>query len=130
MAHQQLVGGVLVKRGRGDLGVGDEAGQPAVGPGVGEHLEVEVGERHYRAHVVAGAQLLQRGHVAGIVDPWDRIPVVGRILRGRQRVGIGRHDDRVLGKRRDDVVALAHSGEQHAEGALHWLGFHPPVSPL
>ena len=38
--------------------------------------------------------------------------MVGGVLRGRERVGIGRDHGGVLGERRDDVVALADPGEQ------------------
>ena len=115
---------VLVERRARDLGVGHERRQHAVGAGVGEHLEIEVGQRHNRADVVLAAQLGERRDVRGIVDPRHRHASVRGVLGRRERVGIGGDRERVLGERRDDVVALADAREQHPYVC------HPPVSPL
>ena len=93
-----------------------------------EHLDVEIGQWYHGADVVRVAQLPQRRHVRRVVDPGYGLAVVGGVLRRRQRVGVSGNHGRVLGERRDDVVALAHPGEQDAYVALG--GCHPPLSPL
>ena len=73
------------------------------------------------------AQLAQRRDVAGIVDPRTARAVVRGVLRRRERVRVGRDDGRVLGERRDDVVALADAGQQDR---LRRSAAIRPVSPL
>ncbi len=117
---------MFVIGGPSDLGIGHEGGQVAGRARVGQHLEVEVGERDDGTDAMLGAQRLQRRHVLRVVDPRHRDPVVGRVLRGGERVRIRRHHRRVLSEGRDDVVALPDPGQEHGySGACH-----PPFSPL
>jgi hypothetical protein len=114
---------LVVGRGR-DLGIGHEGGEATISAGAREDLDVQVGQRYHGAHGELVAQRLQRRNVAGVVDARNGAARVRRVLRRRERVGVGRHHRRVLGERRHDVVALADAGEQDAYFC------HPPVSPL
>jgi hypothetical protein len=95
---------------------------------VGEHLEVEIRQRHHRSDVVLLAQGPEGRDVARIIDPRHRHAVISRVLSGRQRVRIGGDRGRVLPERGHDVVALPDSGEEYGYVALG--GCHPPDSPL
>ena len=57
--------------------------------------------------------------------------MVRGVLGGRERVGVSRDHGRVLGERRDDVVALADPGEEDRRAYGAWFGgCHPPSAPL
>ena len=101
--------------------------KPTVLPRLGQDLQVQVRQRDYGPGAVALAQRAQRGDVLRIGDRRHGGSVIGGVLGRGQGVGVGGHRGRVLGERRDDVVALAHAGEQDAYAAG---GCHPPVSPL
>jgi hypothetical protein len=123
---QQQVRLVLVVRRARDRGVGRERRQDPVDARLGQHLDVEVGERDDRADVVLGAQLGERRHVVGIVDARRGEAVVRGVLRGCERIRVGGDRRRVLGEGGDDVVALADAGEEDRFAHVR----HPPVSPL
>jgi len=110
-AREQQVGLVLVVRGARDLGVGDERRQAPVRARLGEDLDVEVRERDDGTDPVLRAQRLERRDVAGIVDPRDGRAHLRGVLRGRERVRVGRDHGRVLREGGHDVVALADAGE-------------------
>ena len=113
---------VLVVGGASNLGRGHERGKV----GRGEHLEVEVGERHHGTHIVLVNERLKERHVSGVVYTRRRHVEVRRVLRRRERARVGRDHERMLGERADDVVALADAREDDR----YALGRHPPVSPL
>ena len=79
------MGLVLVERRTRDLRIGDERRQVTGGPGVGEHLEIEVCQRHHSADAVLGAQLGERRDIPRIVEPRNGAPDVRRVLGGRER---------------------------------------------
>ena len=112
-ALEQEMGLVLVVGRAGDLRRGDERGQPAFGVGLGEHLDVEVGERQHRAHLVFRAEVFKCGHIAGVLDQRDRSANLRGVLRRGERRGVGDDGRRDLGEARDDVVALARTGQEY-----------------
>ena len=106
-ALEQQVRLVLVVRRARDLDGRYERRKNAVLARFGQDLDVEVGQRQDGADPVALAQRCQRGHVLGVVHRRHRDAHLRRVLRGRQRRGVG--GDRVgeRGEAGDDVVALA-----------------------
>ena len=72
----------------------------------------EIGQGQDGPHLVVLDELLEERHIARVVDRGRRAPDIRRVLGGRERVGIGGHDEGVLSERADDVVALADAGKQ------------------
>ena len=65
---------------------------------------------------MALAQGAQGGNVVRVGDGRDGVTVMGGVLGRRERVGISRYHGRVLGESGDDVIALAHPGEEDPGG--------------
>jgi hypothetical protein len=126
VARQQEMGLVLVECRARDLAVGHERRQLPGGTRVPEDLQVEIGERDDGPDAELRAQLLQRRHVAGVVEARHRALMVGGVLGGRERVGVGRDRDRQLRERRDERVALADAGDEDGDVAF---GPHATCSP-
>ena len=111
-ARQQQVGLVLVIGRASDLRGGHKRGQAPIDASAGKHLDVQVRQRQHRAHIVLRAQVFESRDVAGIVDQRNRSAYVRGVLGGRQRRGVGDDGRGEPGEAGDDVVALAHAGQQ------------------
>ena len=78
---------VLVIGCPGSVGSGHERGKCSRLTGVGQHLDVEIGQRDHRADMETLAQFRQRGDVPRVVDPRDRGAMIGAYCAGASGFG-------------------------------------------